>query len=373
VSFPVTFTVTRATGGGGSGGGGGGIGSGVGAGGPALSGGNSGGADTVIPGGLNDPVLNGGGDAPVQNNPGENSNNNPPLNDSGVVPDADNGAVIADSGGLAPANTAPAASTVSTASQSSSRRPAAAAGGGGGNTSAPSSGGSGLAGGIVGSPETGGPGPDTIFTDPQPSPVMVGGGGDALTPAPSSAIDESPSSARADTDVKSLSAAQLQRQETLCALKGMDVRLMGIGSLEVPIFGPSGSATWSFLNLLLALVCLVAAGVSARSARMDFRNIRLAMGQFLTLGTKRERVAARETEKRLRTRARWKILSVIVGLFAIVLFFVTKDLRDLMVVADSFTWPMAIVTVLQMLVLHTAFRGRSPDMNSDGVRVGGRK
>jgi hypothetical protein len=145
-------------------------------------------------------------------------------------------------------------------------------------------------------------------------------------------------------------AAQAQRAETLNALRGLDIPTMGIGNLEVPLFGPAGFATWAFLNLVLALLCLIGGFWSALSLWLN-RNKGAAGARAKADG---EAMRAAD-EKLARARVGGKALAVATGIGATVFFLLTEDLSNLMVLADSLTWISALIAAFEAATLRFAF------------------
>jgi cobalamin synthase len=148
---------------------------------------------------------------------------------------------------------------------------------------------------------------------------------------------------------------------------------MQIGGLEIPLFGPAGFATWALVNLLLALVCLIA-GLSAAGLAWVERSNRYpeqttatyatgptgaTAATAATRTTKTERTTANAAERERKFRDKLRILSAAVGILSIAVFFLTENIHNLMVFVDIWTWLMLAISLAQALILRRAFKKRS--------------
>jgi cobalamin synthase len=147
------------------------------------------------------------------------------------------------------------------------------------------------------------------------------------------------------------------------------------------LFGPAGFATWALVNLLLALICLIA-GFSAAGLAWVEKNNRYpeqttaayattatAVAGTTETTTKTERAAANEAARERRFRSRLKLISAAIGILSIAVFFLTENIHNLMVLVDIWTWLMLAITLAQALILRRAFKRRSGGDGLDGSKV----
>jgi hypothetical protein len=155
--------------------------------------------------------------------------------------------------------------------------------------------------------------------------------------------EDSMAAGRQDDGARIIISAQSRRNETLKALKALNVPTMDMGNLEVPLFSPARFATCSLLNLLLALLCLTAGFLSG-----------------LILWTDRiDRAAPARDGQRARGTPMLKIALMALGFSMALLFLMTEDVTNLMVLTNSFTPLMTILTLVQAYLLREAFGRRA--------------
>jgi hypothetical protein len=190
------------------------------------------------------------------------------------------------------------------------------------------------------------------------------------------------------------------RAQTLNQLKALNIPTVQIGGLEIPLFGPAGFAIWALVNLLLALICLIAGFSAAGLAWVEKSNrypeqtgatgaTGARAATRTTETTKTERAAANEAvnskpakagefshgafqpfaknangDRRAAARERkfkdrLRLISAAVGILSIAVFFLTENIHNLMVFVDIWTWLMLAITLAQALILRRAFKKRS--------------
>lgn len=130
--------------------------------------------------------------------------------------------------------------------------------------------------------------------------------------------------------VTSAASEEQARKEVTDRLIDAGVPSMQLGENKVPLFGFGENFTWSLLSLILAIAGILTSIIAA---------LRL----LLVKGWKTE--TARKVAK---------LVSIILGVVSLIVFFLVYDLRAAMVVIDARTIIFAILFVCQLIVLAIA-------------------
>nr|WP_122012965.1 InlB B-repeat-containing protein [Maliibacterium massiliense] len=130
-----------------------------------------------------------------------------------------------------------------------------------------------------------------------------------------------------------------------------------IPDVQTPL---ANKAVWALLNLLLAIACGIVMLV-------------LLVGYFVGKKKKQDAqdeanaqaASEAETEEELKRKGVWRLLSIIPGIGALIVFFLTENMRNPMAFTDKWTLLMVIIAVVQLVITILAFKRRK---KNDGAQ-----
>jgi len=168
--------------------------------------------------------------------------------------------------------------------------------------------------------------------------VVIGGPGPAEPPIPDTNTPTDPDLQEYDnTEVVSNGGQNSYShvRETF----GEDARIITIGDLAVPLFGPAGMAYWALANLILllfgiALVILVTIRAVVRKRKSSNEKDRELMLQMY------EGKVINESDINYssnRQNIAWILVSGIIAICGVILFMITQDMTRTMVLLDIWT------------------------------------
>ncbi|MDR1134882.1 MAG: hypothetical protein LBL49_01700 [Clostridiales Family XIII bacterium] len=149
-----------------------------------------------------------------------------------------------------------------------------------------------------------------------------------------------------------------ERVQTLTELKEQKVPTFKINAQEVPLFGGNGTAVWALMNLILMLLSL-AMTISAASKVIRKREYEIDSEIVEKYGDKAEH----------KTLAPLRLMEAAMGAVAVMMFVVTENIENLMVIFDKWTWVMAAILVVQAAILIMASKEETNNNMTDDVQV----
>ena len=144
-------------------------------------------------------------------------------------------------------------------------------------------------------------------------------------------------------------------QEVLEQIMNEGVPTMSVGNLNIPLSAGEGldQYVWAFANFVMAIAGIILAAVTiVRMARQKRRERIYAENNAYTVS---------EEEIQARGRFGWVVMAVVMGILGIVLFFLTENIRNLMVVVDDWTILSAVIFALALAGFRFAFRNSKYD------------
>jgi uncharacterized repeat protein (TIGR02543 family) len=113
---------------------------------------------------------------------------------------------------------------------------------------------------------------------------------------------------------------------------------------DVPLFGSTAAGSWAFINLFLMVIGLVGALLLILAAAHRKRRDR--------------EVWSDETEEKQQKRGRFLLMSAVLAVAGLALFFLTEDMRTPVVLLDQWTILQAIFAVCTLIVGKQAAKGK---------------
>ena len=183
--------------------------------------------------------------------------------------------------------------------------------------------------------------PTTPTTPAGPTtPTLPATGGPSVTAAPEA------TQAPAEEEIQE----EIQEEETPLAPEAGEGEEETIGEGETPLAG--GNAAWALLNLILTI--LTALG-----------SLILLIGYFIGRNRREEEdetTGETRTEYEVNRHGFWRLVSLIPGIGAIIVFILTEDMSLPMVFVDKWTLLMVIIAVIQIVIAVLSMRNREePD------------
>ena len=183
--------------------------------------------------------------------------------------------------------------------------------------------------------------PTTPTTPAGPTtPTVPATGGPSVTAAPEA------TQAPAEEEIQE----EIQEEETPLAPEAGEGEEETIGEGETPLAG--GNAAWALLNLILTI--LTALG-----------SLILLIGYFIGRNRREEEdetTGETRTEYEVNRHGFWRLVSLIPGIGAIIVFILTEDMSLPMVFVDKWTLLMVIIAVIQIVIAVLSMRNREePD------------
>ena len=118
---------------------------------------------------------------------------------------------------------------------------------------------------------------------------------------------------------------QSQTSKALSGSDTSDVKGDNIDNGKTPLGGLKLRETWALVNLLAAILCLIA-------------SIVLLAGMLKKKNDQQQKKT-------------WRILAIITGILSPIAFFITEDMTKKMQFVDSWTWLMLILLVVQVVCI----------------------
>ncbi|MCL2826552.1 MAG: InlB B-repeat-containing protein, partial [Eggerthellaceae bacterium] len=144
-----------------------------------------------------------------------------------------------------------------------------------------------------------------------------------------------------------------------------------IGPLDIPLTGPDGVAAWALLNLILAILGIVAAVVAAIRFALTRRTGSNADQGTPAASAYRPLTESRDPKKaddkaaaRSRRKAIWTLVTIVLALVGIAVFFLTEDIRLPLVFLDRWTILNAAILVAGIVTCIISLLNRKKDDNS---------
>jgi len=119
-----------------------------------------------------------------------------------------------------------------------------------------------------------------------------------------------------------------------------------VGGAEIPLFGKAGLPVWALLNFVLGMLGAVLALITGLVARYNRKDEELRKDEGIN-----------EQAKRMRTAA---LVVIGAAVAAAILFFLTQDMTNLMVLVDIWTVAHAILMVVIIIGMIVVMRNRKP-------------
>ncbi|MCL1846889.1 MAG: InlB B-repeat-containing protein [Coriobacteriia bacterium] len=150
-------------------------------------------------------------------------------------------------------------------------------------------------------------------------------------------------------------------------LRQEGVPIFTIFGQEVPLHGGShNNMVWALVNLILAILGVILAIIWAiRALLLRKRDEDEDEDEQAGAYAYKEMSYAQRTEeeegKKKKIRPLWLVLALVMGVLGIVFFFITEDMRNLMVLVDNWTIVNAIIFVLEIVGMVFAFKKADKD------------
>jgi len=206
--------------------------------------------------------------------------------------------------------------------------------------------------------------------DPDPEPIVYPG---AMSPPPPPPSTSNPTEQQPDQkvypEVNEIvpEAATHQPRGDLEEIINSGVPLIGFGNMGVPLFAPPGAHAWALLNLILALLGLLYAVVNILRAVFRKRKEQKEDGNSLEQ-LKFDNMGAEEDREDRRLRPVWLTVSIAMGIIGILLFILTQDMTQAMVLVDYWTLAHAIIFAVELVAVIFIFKRK--DKNDDDWKPG---
>jgi len=208
--------------------------------------------------------------------------------------------------------------------------------------------------------------------DPEPTPVVYPGAPSSPTPQ---APTQPPPGQQPDQTVYpevntiELEEATHQPMGDLEEIINSGVPLIGFGKMGVPLFAPPGAHAWALLNLILALLGLLYAVVNVLRAVFRKRKEQKEDGERLD-DLRFDNMNAEEDKEDRRLRPVWLTVSIAMGIIGILLFVLTQDMTQAMVLVDYWTLAHAIIFAIELIAVIFIFKRK--EKKDDEWRPGNR-
>ena len=143
-------------------------------------------------------------------------------------------------------------------------------------------------------------------------------------------------------------------RETLTMLKDAGVPILILGNMEIPLFGPSWASTWALVNLILSMAgAILAIVITVRAllyrkkhGREDDEETELIEG-----GLQLDEISRTNGKERKKSRMGWFLISVMLAMASVLLFLLTQDIRNLMVLTDVWTIANAVILSAEIVAV----------------------
>ncbi|MCL1830983.1 MAG: InlB B-repeat-containing protein, partial [Oscillospiraceae bacterium] len=176
---------------------------------------------------------------------------------------------------------------------------------------------------------------------------VVGGTGEPTDETPEPPTNEDPDG-NDESNHTTSEPEEYTQQEVLDIIKSEGIPTLTIGNLEIPLAAGSAMSkfVWALLNLILTLAGLIYAAVIIVRGAIEKRQDEYYDDEYQT----------EEDNQKPRRRLIPLFISVIMGIFGMILFLLTEDLTRLMVLVDRWTIVNALILVIEIVASSLAFR-----------------
>jgi hypothetical protein len=136
-----------------------------------------------------------------------------------------------------------------------------------------------------------------------------------------------------------------RQEEAPLTLKEIDAPIYEIATPEVPLGALPSLRTWTFANLLIALVCLIMSAVTIIKLLAERKSVRGRVPD--EYGDDHAFISSDSLV--------FKLLGAGVGAASVVLFLLTENIRGMMQPVNGYTWLMILILLVQSAILFMAF------------------
>jgi hypothetical protein len=126
---------------------------------------------------------------------------------------------------------------------------------------------------------------------------------------------------------------------------------------RIPLFGFPGSLSWALANLIICIAGAILAGVTALRFMRKRRDVQ-------------DEQIFRDTEKEedgRRRRPVWLILTIVFAVAGVILFILTQDMRNPMVVFDIWTIVNVAIFVAELIAIRLAFGKKDEEKENERI------
>jgi uncharacterized repeat protein (TIGR02543 family) len=134
------------------------------------------------------------------------------------------------------------------------------------------------------------------------------------------------------------------------------IPIISIGGMAVPLIGLSGDPVWALVNLIL---CIAGAIIAAIAVIRAMKRRKEEEGGFEYQSEYLEENEEKRAEEK--NRREWLVVAIIMAVAGIVLFLLTEDMRNMMVLLDRWTIANAIIFVILNVAIRFAFKRKEGD------------
>jgi hypothetical protein len=154
-------------------------------------------------------------------------------------------------------------------------------------------------------------------------------------------------------------------EEVLSILKDAGVPTISIGGLQIPLSaGSTNLPVWALVNLILAIAGIALAVFAVLRKRLRSREEDDEDYDEDVLYADAETTEETDDEQP-RKKPVWLILSVLLGLAGIILFLITEDMRNLMVLLDRWTIVNAIIFAAEIIAVRLVFKRKEDEKDEE--------
>ena len=153
----------------------------------------------------------------------------------------------------------------------------------------------------------------------------------------------------------------LRRVTVLEIIKEDGVPTISIGGLEIPLVsGPTMSQyVWALLNLILAIAGVILAIILLIKA----------FGHKRQNDEEQYENESDEDDTYTKGRVLWIVLSILLGIIGIIVFFITEDMTKLMVLVDRWTIVNAVIFILEVVGYVFSFKKKRNEDDETAIPV----
>jgi len=141
---------------------------------------------------------------------------------------------------------------------------------------------------------------------------------------------------------------------------GNDVPRVSIGKSSIPLFAPDGTPTWALLNLLLCVSGIIYAAVTTvRAVRQRNRQTNEENEKIIREKDSGKMKNPEDGNDGKKLRLGWFSTAMLMGIVGVVLFLVTQDMRNLMVLVDWWTLAHIVLLAVEVFAVILVFKKAS--------------